>query len=264
MSGEAGAGCGGGERPTSWLGVIDLRGGRAVHAVAGRRAEYRPLQIAACPDADPLQLALHYRRVGVDGLYVADLDRILDGDDASQRSVDRLADAELPLWLDVGIRAAEEFAALVPDRREALGIVATETLRSLEDLRQVVRSVSDPQRLAVSLDLRGERVIARCEELAGRDPLEVARRVAAVGVECLVVLDVARVGTAGGPSTTALCRRLRQELPDLTIVSGGGIRGAADARELVEAGCDHVLAGTWLHGLTDGGLPPEALLRTKN
>lgn len=250
--------CNRGARPTSWFGVIDLRGGRAVHAVAGRRSEYRPLRIAACPDGDPLRLALHYRHLGVDGLYVADLDRIVERTDASQTGILRLMDLDLPLWVDAGIRTWGELAALASPRqrascgqREMVPIVATETLRTLKDLRRMVDAVAAPNRLAVSLDLRGERVVAGCPELAGGDPLEVARKVIAEGVERLIVLDVARVGTARGASTRGLCRRLRLEFPGLTILSGGGVRGPDDASQLMKAGCDHVLAGTWLHGLAD-------------
>ena len=100
--------------------------------------------------------------------------------------------------------------------------------------------------LAVSLDLREGRVVAAAEEFAGREPLEVAERIAAAGVERLIVLDVARVGTGSGPSTAPLCRRIKRALPALTLVSGGGVRDAADAIELQEAGCEFVLAGTWL------------------
>lgn len=257
-------------RRPSCFGVIDLRGGRAVHAVAGRRSEYRPLGIAACPDADPLRLAWHYRRIGVDGVYVADLDRILERSKASQGAILRLAEVGLPLWVDAGIRTFDDFAAFAlpgsrqtrgcresPGVREmpnpkAVAIVATETLRSLGDLRQMVEAVAEPQRLAVSLDLRGERVVAECRDLSEQDPLEAARRIVASGAERLIVLDVARVGTAFGPSTAGLCRRLKQELPHLRVVSGGGVRGLSDARTLVEAGCEHVLAGTWLHDLTGG------------
>lgn len=234
-------------RPTSWFGVIDVRLGRAVHAVAGRRAEYRPLRIDACPDADPLRLAWHYRRIGVDGLYVADLDRIVDRTQSSQAAVLRLAEVGLPLWIDAGIGSAEDFAAFVPAGRGAVGIIATETLCRVADLGRIVRSMADPRRLAVSLDLRGERVVAECSQLAGCEPLEAAERIAAQGVERIVVLDMARVGTGGGPSTAGLCQRLKQRVPNLRIVSGGGIRGLGDARTLMDAGCDHVLAGTWLH-----------------
>lgn len=241
-------------RATSWLGVIDVRLGRAVHAVAGRRAEYRPLRIGACPDADPLRLARHYRRVGVDGLYVADLDRIVDRTQSSQAAVLRLAEVGLPLWIDAGVGSAEDFAAFVPFGCDAVGIVATETLRRFDDLGRIVRAMADPRRLAVSLDLCGERVVAQCAELAECGPLEAAGRIAAAGVERIVVLDVTRVGTGGGPSTAGLCRQLKQRVPNVRIVSGGGIRGPADARRLMDAGCEHVLAGSWLHDLPAGGL----------
>lgn len=250
-----------------------------MHAVAGRRDRYQPLRIPACPDADPVRLAEHYRGLlgaapniagpnlagpNIAGLYVADLDRITDHSDSSQAAIGRLVALGLPIWIDRGIETAADCGKLAEaDATSATTwIVATESLRSLDELRKIVQQqrmarhqpLAAPAQfrsgsLAVSLDLREGRVVSASEELAGREPLEVAELVAAAGVERLIVLDVARVGTRSGPSTAPLCRRIKQAVPQLTLCSGGGVRDAADAAMLRDAGCDFVLAGTWLHGV---------------
>lgn len=258
------------------LGVIDLRFGRAVHAIAGCRDQYRPLRIPSCPDADPVALAEHYRGLGaaglqIAGIYVADLDRIIDHSDRSQAAIDRLRALGLPLWIDRGLKTAADYADAETSRTETAlppetartgdadavcrmtWIVGTESLRSLGELRKMVQqqevssALTGPSSLAVSLDLREGQVVSAAEELAGHAAWEVAEMVAAAGVERLIVLDVARVGTASGPSTAPLCQRIKQRMPELTMGSGGGVRDAADAAVLRDAGCDFVLAGTWLH-----------------
>src|SRR5688572_10445772 len=59
------------------VGVIDLMGGLAVHAVGGRRAEYRPVASPLCESAAPLAVAEAFRReYGIEELYLADLEAI--------------------------------------------------------------------------------------------------------------------------------------------------------------------------------------------
>ncbi|WP_203328860.1 HisA/HisF-related TIM barrel protein [Candidatus Laterigemmans baculatus] len=246
--------------PVPLLGVIDLRFGQAVHAVAGRRDAYQPVRIAACPDGDPVRVAEHYRG-RVTGLYVADLDRILDRSAASQPAIDRLLALGMPLWIDRGIESAADFQAVAGSSPQTPAapapttwIVASESLRSLDELRQIdeLRQMAAGQGnaaaalpLTVSLDLRDGRVVSASRELA-REPLEAAEQLAAAGAERLIVLDVARVGTGSGPSTASLCRQIKRAIPALTLCSGGGVRDAADAATLQEAGCDVVLAASWL------------------
>ena len=63
------------------IGVVDLLGGRAVHARAGRREDYRPVRAVAgsvIEPGDALALARVYiDRLGLTELYAADLDAIL-------------------------------------------------------------------------------------------------------------------------------------------------------------------------------------------
>ena len=60
--------------------VIDLKSGAAVHAVRGQRERYRPLRSKLVAGSDPLRVARAVRgELGLDELYVADLDAIAGG-----------------------------------------------------------------------------------------------------------------------------------------------------------------------------------------
>ncbi len=52
------------------------------------------------------------------------------------------------------------------------------------------------------------------------------------------------------PAVASIWRRsttVRQAIPDVTLLVGGGIRGVDDLRDLAAVGCDGVLVATALH-----------------
>src|SRR5262252_7249864 len=89
------------------VGVIDVRGGRAVHARGGRREQYAPVGVAAGErvDGDAVALARVYvDRLGVRELYVADLDVIEGGTSAMNAALlGHIATLGAPIWVDAGV-----------------------------------------------------------------------------------------------------------------------------------------------------------------
>ena len=88
--------------------------------------------------------------------------------------------------------------------------------------------------------------------------LDVAARVFECGVRSLILLDLAGVGEGRGVPTLELCRSVRELSPDVEIITGGGVRDAADLEALDRAGVDGVLIASALH---DGSLTPEVCSR---
>ncbi|MCB9555379.1 MAG: imidazole glycerol phosphate synthase subunit HisF [Deltaproteobacteria bacterium] len=74
------------------------------------------------------------------------------------------------------------------------------------------------------------------------DPLERALDYQRQGADELVVLDVSAT-VAERAHQTAVIRRLRAEL-NIPLTAGGGVRSAADAQRLLEAGADKVAINT--------------------
>src|SRR4051812_34819322 len=121
------------------IGVIDLLGGRAVHARGGMRHEYEPI-------GEPLDLARMYvDRYGVSELYVADLDAIRGGRDADRRhAIDggperpalRAICAVAPVWLDAGVSSVAR-AREVIELGVSRVIVGLETLTSFDALAEI-------------------------------------------------------------------------------------------------------------------------------
>jgi len=238
------------------IAVIDLLGGQAVHARAGRRDAYAPVSSVAGGSIEPgsvRDLARFYvDSLGVGELYVADLDAILGRppDDATAR---RLASLGVPLWVDAGIRSAPQ-AVDALNHGASRVIVGLETLPSFRALAEICASVrgvrpheSGGGTVAFSLDLRdGLPLVSTDSDIAKDESIEtlVARAVEA-GATSVIVLDLARVGTGVGVDAGVVAR-VRRAAPGLELVAGGGIRTVDDINVLERAGCDAVLVATAL------------------
>ena len=243
------------------IGVIDLAGGRAVHARRGVRARYAPVGVAAgCPiDGDPIALARAYvDRLGLTELYAADLDAIVAEPQTQEpgASADSLTHETLiaslatvaPLWLDAAISSptrARQALALGATR----AVVGLETLESFDDLSAICAALGNTP-VAFSLDLRDGVPIAPRLDIPSNQLDDLAARAVDAGVSAVIVLDLARVGEERGPDVPVVAR-VRASSPGTTLIAGGGIRGLADLVRLAEVGCDGALVAT---ALRDGRL----------
>jgi phosphoribosylformimino-5-aminoimidazole carboxamide ribotide isomerase len=232
------------------IGVIDLLRGRAVHARAGAREQYAPVVAVAGVPIQPGSasgLAREYiDRFGLTELYVADLDAILGGA-PQETSVAALAALGAALWLDAGVSWVED--ARNASRLSSHVIVGLETLKSYVALREICTEVGD---VAFSLDLRNGEPIAMPPGM-GAEPAQIAVQAADAGASAVIVLDLTRVGT-GRLLDLTLIERVRRAVPDVTLVSGGGVREFEDVARLADAGCDGVLLATALH---EGRIGPD-------
>ena len=104
-------------------------------------------------------------------------------------------------------------------------------------------------RVALSLDLRDGEPVVAAGAAAGiqHEPAHgLAARAGAAGVGSVIVIDLARVGEGTGLDLE-LIARVREAVPGLTLLAGGGVRGPEDLVRLAGAGCDGALVATALH-----------------
>jgi phosphoribosylformimino-5-aminoimidazole carboxamide ribotide isomerase len=224
--------------------VIDLRGGIAVHARGGDRSQYTPVRSVLTEHSeDPLALARAYRaKLGTPELYVADLDAIAGRDVSGVAKA--LCRPGARVWLDAGVEDVPRATETLACGAERV-VVGLETLASRAALHAVVAAAS-PERVALSVDLRDGVPLARADAELPRDPGALCTLAASLGVRCLILLDLARVGRGGG-ADVRLVREVRARLPDVELVAGGGIGGPSDLASLARAGCDAALVATALH-----------------
>jgi phosphoribosylformimino-5-aminoimidazole carboxamide ribotide isomerase len=245
------------------VGVIDLKGGTAVHAVRGERERYRPVRSVIGgddgDDGDALALARGYRdALGLEEVYVADLDAIVGGSGQAagggggaigagagdHRALLRALASEARVMVDAGVSEPARAQALL-DLGAHRVIVGTETLSGPDALDRLLAELPDGA-LVLSVDLRDGRVLSPDAELAGLPATDALARLHRPGLREAIVLDLARVGSGAGPDV-GLIAELHAAFPDLQLLAGGGVRTIDDLQALDGAGAAGALVATALH-----------------
>ena len=234
--------------------VIDLKDGQVVHAVAGMRSEYRPIQSEIAENSSPEAVVTSLLSRGARELYVADLNAIQQGipDWASIRTV---LQANMNVLLDAGMGhfdAAQQmlrFTTGVRPRATVKFVLGLESFRDREELPRIVAELGS-ENCCISVDLMNGRLMTKIDAWKNLAPIELAQWVLAEQrIRSLIILDLSRVGTSHGAvhPVLDLCRKLRAESPQLEIFSGGGVRNMSDVEQFTSAGCSGVLVGTAIH-----------------
>ena len=215
--------------------VIDLRGGKVVHARHGQRAEYRPIRSMLCEGSTPEAVV-----GGLLGLYpfptlyIADLDAIEDtGDNEPVLHDLRRRYPELKLWVDAGF--GDPDACLDWLNRDIGDLVlGSESQADWQGLRRLMASPR-AHRLILSFDFAGDHFLG---PLAQLDP--------ALWPERVVVMTLARVGSGAGPDLVRLGQIMAQN-SSCRVYAAGGVRDAADLKSLAGAGAAGILIASALH-----------------
>ena len=228
--------------------MLDLKGGRAVHAVAGRRAHYQPVESILHPGSDPLALAVAlHDELGMRSLYLADLDAIA-GHAPQVRLYQNMIALGFHLIVDAGVRDLQHsqrlLASITPRARLSRGS------RHWQAPRPYAR-FSTPSApggsSSVSISIEAPRGRPRGPHGRAENPLELAREAIEQGVRQVLLLDLARVGTGRGSGTNGLLPQILARHPEVQVSVGGGISGASEILALKAAGAHAVLVASAIH-----------------
>lgn len=234
--------------------VIDLLNGVVVRGIAGERNKYRPIHSLLAASADPsivlngLQEAFNFQQ-----FYLADLDAI-QFQRLNRCTIAELCRSDVSWMVDRGVRSVQDAEELLDLGVEHV-VVALESLSGPDLAKELIRKFG-PERLVMSLDLKQSNLVTPCEAWVDLQPMDLAVQVADFGFRQFIVLDLAAVGTGEGIPTLRLCHELRAIQPEMSLITGGGVRGVDDLRDAQSAGVDSVLIASALH---DGRLTPEDL-----
>lgn len=227
--------------------VLDVMQSVVVRGVAGQREQYRPIQSRLTDSTDVIEVACALsRRYSLTHFYLADLDAITGQRGPSVGLFRRLLDEGFTLAVDGGVRQAEQALELFDSGVQEV-VTGTETLASPAELARLAK-LADLHRIVVSVDLRAGQSIAG--DTWPKDPHAILRLLGDHGVNNILLLDLAQVGTGTGVGTEELARYARRLRPDWRIYVGGGIRGLADLQAARDAGADGVLVASILHDLS--------------
>jgi phosphoribosylformimino-5-aminoimidazole carboxamide ribotide isomerase len=223
--------------------VIDVLNKIVVHAVRGIRKEYQPLQSVITKSFEPSVVALTFKNFGFSDLYVADLDAIIDCS-TDFNILNTIGDkTDIKLMVDAGVTSIERAQKLLDSGVSKL-IIGTETLQKESFVSDAVRLFGS-ERVVVSLDLKGNKILAKFGFDGCIDPFCLLRQFKEMGVSQIIVLDLLRVGSGEGVNVDFLKKVIAEVGIDVYV--GGGVRDINDLVELKNLGVSGALVATALH-----------------
>jgi phosphoribosylformimino-5-aminoimidazole carboxamide ribotide isomerase len=219
--------------------AIDLRQGKCVRLEQGRKETVKVY------DTDPVEVAKRFETAGAKMLHIVDLDGAFSDTDSTNRQVLRriIGAIKIPVQFGGGLRKIEDVTSVLEAgvARVVIGTLAVASPQTLEKLLTVV----DKTHLVVGIDARGGRTVTRgWEQEETITAMDLARKVAALGVERIVYTDVARDGMLVGPNIKETCLIARES--GLKVTASGGVSSLEDLAELRTAsncGIDSVIIG---------------------
>ncbi|HEX7483248.1 MAG TPA: HisA/HisF-related TIM barrel protein, partial [Candidatus Bathyarchaeia archaeon] len=223
--------------------VIDVLNGIVVHAVRGIRTEYQPLQSILTKSLEPLEVVKAFKNIGFGDLYVADLDAIIDCSSTFSTLKSITAEVDIELMVDAGVTSIQRAQKLFETGVSKL-IIGTETLESKNFVAQAV-DIFGSERVVVSLDLRGDKVLVKLGFDGCTDPICLLNQFKEMGVSQVIVLDLLRVGSGEGVNIDFLKKVIEEVGVDVYV--GGGVRDIKDLVELKNIGVSCALVATGLH-----------------
>lgn len=205
--------------------AIDLRGGRCVRLYQGS------YDAETAYSDDPVGQAQQFADAGASWLHVVDLDAARTGEQANLPVIAAIAGAvDVSVQASGGVRSLEA-AAVLGDAgvdRVVIGTAAVET-------PELVEQVAARQSVAVGLDARGRDVATHgWEQGGGGDLLELAAHFESSGAEAVVVTEISRDGTLGGPDIDGLSAVLTAT--GLAVIASGGVGTLEDLAALSAVG----------------------------
>ena len=205
--------------------AIDLRGGRCVRLMQGdysRQTVY---------DGDPLSVAREMEADGAPWIHVVDLDAARTARPENRAAVKAIAEAVgIPVQAGGGLR--DEFSA-----EALLGTGVTRIVMgtaAVEDPGMVRRVASrHPGRVALGIDARhGEVAVRGWTEGSGTTVIDLLDRFRGTALGAVVVTDIWRDGTMGGPDVAGLASVMAATA--VPVIASGGVGTLEDLRRLVD------------------------------
>lgn len=211
--------------------AIDIRGGRCVRLTEGR------FDAETVFADDPAEMALKWAGMGAEFLHLVDLDGALAGEGKNVPVIERiLQSVNIPVQLGGGIRNLETIEKLLAlgVTRLILGSAAVKNPQLVEEACKKY-----PGHIAVGIDAKnGEVAIEGWGKGSGVAATELAKQMAAYGVETIIYTDISRDGMLSGvnvEATAALARAC-----GVPIIASGGVASIEDIRRVKAVEADGV------------------------
>ena len=204
--------------------AIDLKGGRCVRLAQGR-ADRETVYAA-----DPAEAAAQFAAAGSAWVHVVDLDGAFTGEPQNLPAVAAVAARGLKVQFGGGLRtrATVERVLGLGVSRVVIGTRAAESEAFVAELVQAFG-----EQVAVGIDARNGRVAVKgWVDATPLEAVDLARRMAALGVRTLIHTDVATDGMLAGPNYAA--QEAMLAAVDSRVIASGGVGRREDVARLLE------------------------------
>jgi phosphoribosylformimino-5-aminoimidazole carboxamide ribotide isomerase len=222
--------------------AIDLRGGRCVRLTQGRAAD------ETVYSENPVSVARRWYDAGAEMLHVVNLDGAFGKDDQGNlKALERiLYEVNIPVQFGGGVRTLDDVR-----RIDELGATRIVICTTAVENPVLFEHIFDEfgSTIVVGIDARDGKVALRGWEKTVELPaLDLAQRVAELGVERIVYTDIVRDGMMSGVNLEAT--REIAETTGLKVTASGGVSSIEDLyalKELQDVGVDSVIVGKALY-----------------
>jgi len=216
------------------LPAIDIKDGRCVRLYQGDYAQMTTY------DTDPVQVALRWQAAGASWLHLVDLDGAAQGHPVNADLIGRIKKAvNLHIEVGGGMRSPDHVQQILDlgIDRIVLGTVAI-TNRALLQEALARHGAS----IIVGIDARnGQVAISGWRETSQVNAVDLARQLAALGVQRFVYTDIARDGALSGPNFAALAEM--RAATSSALIASGGVSSLADLHALAQSGVEGAIVG---------------------
>ena len=231
--------------------VLDILKSEIVHAIRGERDKYKPLKSKLFNSSDPVEILKALRtKFQFNEFYIADLDAILNKKPNLQILNQILKISGISIIIDPGIVDSNDVLQYSKLDIKKL-IIGLETIRSVDEVINALNLLGK-EKLIVSIDMYKEKVITRAKGLRNKAPLEIIRKIQALGINEIILLDLFRVGQKMGGIPPIYLEI--QKFFSGNVYVGGGIKDYKDILSYIQQKFAGILIATALY---DGSIDIE-------
>lgn len=215
--------------------VIDMMNNICVSGKSGKRNTYTKLE--SVYGDNPLTIAKNLRDDKAQVLYIADLDNI-EGNGNNNELISKI-NKIIPVMLDNGISSMDNFKN--NENICSYSILATETIESLDDVREIFIK-SGSRQVVVSIDIKNNELLCRNNDITLDDIIQLIDE---FKPEYTIILNITLVGTKSRKDDK-ITDYIISRTPDTTHFIAGGITNEI-IRDYHEKNITNFLIGTLLH-----------------
>lgn len=218
--------------------AIDIIDGACVRLVQGDYSQKTKFA------DDPVDVALRWQSLGGEFIHIVDLDGAKSGTMPNFELITKMAKTlDVPIEVGGGIRNMDAVEKYLENGVGRV-IIGTSALNDPDFVKAAVDRYGS--KIAVGIDAKdGMVAVNGWEEVSHTSALELAKRMADIGVEYIIYTDIATDGMLNGPNVTAMAEMVSGVKTN--IIASGGVTTIEDIKALKAAGVEGAIIGKALY-----------------